>query len=65
MPRYTYEVGDIVAKKRPGILAKLRRRYDAPYKVTKVYSNGTVQISKGSISERLNIRRIKPFREET
>ena len=60
---HTYKVGDKVAKKRHGILPKLRRKYDAPYTVTKVYSNGTVQIQQGALSERINIRLIKPYIE--
>ena len=60
---HDYAVGDKVSKKRPGILPKLRRRRDGPYTVTKVYTNGTVQIQKGATSERINIRRISPFIE--
>ena len=59
--KHTYEVGELVAKRRPGILPKLSRRWDGPYTVTKVWSNGTVSISKGATTERLNIRRIKPY----
>jgi len=58
-----YNVGDMVAKKRPGILPKLRRRKDGPYEVIAVYNNGTVRIQLGAVNERINIRRLTPFQE--
>jgi len=36
---------------------------EGPYNIIEVYSNGTVQIQRGIMQERLNIRRIKPFKE--
>ena len=34
-----------------------------PYEVTNVFTNGTVRIQRGSINERINIRRLTPFFE--
>jgi hypothetical protein len=32
-----------------------------PFTITRVYTNGTVDINRGNITETINIRRIKPF----
>jgi hypothetical protein len=50
---HEYKVGDHLRK-----LSTPRTR---PYPVTKVYSNGTIQIQKGIVSERVNTRQICPF----
>ena len=60
-----YKVGELVSKMKPGVLPKLRRKRDGPYKVIAVYNNGTVRIRREFkdtiISERINIRRISPY----
>ena len=58
---YQYKVGDQVLLETPGILRKLSTPRTGPYPITQVYNNGTVQIQKGIVSERVNIRRISPF----
>ncbi len=58
---YEHKVGDQVLLETPGILRKLSTPRMGPYPVTKVYKNGTIQIQKGIVSERVNIRRISPF----
>ena len=58
---YEYKVGDQVLLETPGILRKLSTSRTGPYPVTKVYNNGTIQIQRGIVSERVNIRRICPF----
>ena len=60
---YEYKVGDQVLLETPGILRKLSTPRKGPYPVTKVYQNGTIQIQKGIISERVNIRRTAPFQQ--
>jgi transposase InsO family protein len=60
---HTYKVGDKVCKRRPGKLPKLRRKRDGPYEVTAVYNNGNVEILRGAVSERINIRRLNPYHE--
>jgi phage-related protein len=59
--KYQYKVGDKVLLETHGILRKLSSSCTGTYPVTKVYKNGTIQIQKGIISERVNIRRICPF----
>ena len=50
------QVGDKVAKKRFGILPKLRQKCDGPHEVIAVDDNGTLWMRNGAITERLNIR---------
>ena len=41
---------------------KLEDRWTGPYPITKVYVNGTVRLQLAeNVSERINIRRIKPY----
>ena len=58
---HQYKEGDLVSKIRPGIQRKLRRKKDGPFKVKKVHANGNVSIKRGSVTERINIRRIEPY----
>ena len=59
---YEYKVGDQVLLETPGILRKLSTHCAGPYPVTNVHKNGTIRIQKGIVSERVNIRRISPFK---
>ena len=59
--QHEYQVGDKVAKKRPGIQAKLSRKRDGPYEVIAVNNNGTLRIRRGAITETVNLRRLTPF----
>ena len=45
-------------------LPKAEDKNESPYLVTQVFSNGTVRLQRGSINERLNIRRLTPYFEE-
>ena len=46
--------------------SKLGERWDGPYNITKVHVNGNVTIKlREGVSERLNIRRVKPYHEPT
>jgi len=60
---FDYAVGQKVLLKKDGILRKAEDRYKGPYVITQVHTNGTVRIQRGTMSERLNIRRITPFFE--
>ena len=60
---FDYTVGQKVLIKRDGIIRKLEDKYIGPYTITQVYTNGTVRIQRGTISERLNIRRLAPYFE--
>ena len=60
---YDYAVGQRCMLKIDGVSRKAKDKYEGPYLITQVYSNGNVRIQRGSVSERLNIRRIKPYFE--
>ena len=58
---YDYKVGGQVLVRKDGILRKAESKYTGPYKITTVHTNGTIRIQRGAQSERLNIRRVKPY----
>ena len=60
---FDYVVGGKVLLKKDGILRKAESRYTGPYTILQVHTNGTIRIQRGSISERLNIRRVTPYFE--
>ncbi|KAL7541220.1 hypothetical protein ACHAWF_006879, partial [Thalassiosira exigua] len=60
---YDYRVGQKVLIIRDGTLSKSELKYDGPFTVTEVYTNGTVRIRRGTVNERLNMRRIVPYFE--
>ena len=62
---YDYAVGQQVMVRKDGTLRKAEKRYLGPYVITQVHTNGTVRIQRGTMSERLNIRRIAPYFEQT
>ena len=62
--RFDYQPGQQVLVRRPGILRKLNKRFDGPFEIAKVHVNGNVTINRSPhIIERLNIKRIKPYRQ--
>ena len=58
---FDYAVGQEVLLKKDGIIRKLEDKYDGPYTITDVHTNGTVRIQRGTVNERVNIRRIAPY----
>ena len=62
---HVYHTGDLVILTRPGILPKLSTPREGPYKILRVYTNGTVRIQRGIVSQRVNIRRITPYNFRT
>ena len=59
---HNYAVGEQVLVKtiQPDTMEE---RYRGPYTITQVYTNGTVSIGRNAaVIERINIRRIKPYR---
>jgi hypothetical protein len=44
-------------------LPKAEDKNEGPYEVTQVYTNGTVRLQRGSVNERINIRRLTPYFE--
>jgi lipopolysaccharide biosynthesis regulator YciM len=63
---HDYKVGDKVLLKKPGKhLRKLEAPRTGPHTVAAVYTNGTLHIQKGKVNERVNIRRLLPYFENT
>ena len=60
---FDYRVGQKVLLFKDGILRKAEDPYEGPYVITDVYTNGTVRIQRGTLNERLNIRRLHPYFE--
>jgi hypothetical protein len=61
---YEYKVGDQVLLETSGILRKFSAPRTGPFSVMNVCNNGTIQIQKGIVSERVNILRIiTPFNQ--
>jgi hypothetical protein len=62
--RYDYTVNQKILKKLHAP-TKLGERTCGPFKITQVHTNGTVTIERRPyVTERINIRRIIPFREQ-
>lgn len=61
---HDYAIGDLILVRR-GIMGEQIRKIstptEGPYKVTQVYTNGTVRIERNGYTERINIRRIIPY----
>ena len=65
---YNYEIGDLILIRKDTykILSKMDERFIGPYPILKVHVNGTVTIRRRrNVTERINIRRIKPFNDST
>ena len=60
---HVYKTGDKVLLHKPGILHKMSTPYSGPYEVQQVFPNGTMSIINGAVVQRVNIRRIVPYRE--
>ena len=62
---YDYQPGQKILKKKHE-WTKLGERWDRPFEIKKVHVNGNVTIDlRQGVTERLNIRRIKPYRAPT
>ena len=62
---YDYKVGRKVMKKRHEY-QKLEHQWTGPFEITQVHVNGNVTIRlQNGVTERLNIRRLKPYKEPT
>jgi hypothetical protein len=62
---HDYKVGNKVLLKKPGKhLRKLEAPRTGPHTVAAIYNNGTLRIQKGTINERVNIRRLCPYFED-
>ena len=58
---WDHKIGDSVLVSDNDIQRKLDYQLKGPYKIVQVYSNGTVRIQKGVVTERINIRRCTPY----
>jgi hypothetical protein len=58
---HDYKIGDTIFLKKPGILRKIESPRTGPHLITVVYSNGTIHIQNGNVSQRVNIRRVIPY----
>ena len=62
---YDYEVGQRVLKNLHRS-NKLQSKWNGPHTISRIHVNGTVTLDHGhGVTERINIRRIKPYREPT
>ena len=59
---HTYKVKDLVLVKNQRI-SKTSPRFLGPYEIVNVYNNNTVRLLKENKCERVNIRKLKPFKE--
>ena len=60
---FDYAVGQKVVLRKDGVLRKAESKCEGPCVIAQVHANGTVRIQRGTISERLSIRRIAPYFE--
>ena len=56
-------LGKKVILEKPGLISKLSAPRTGPYRITYTYTNGTVRIQRGIVNERVNIRRLTPYKE--
>ncbi|GFH56268.1 hypothetical protein CTEN210_12744 [Chaetoceros tenuissimus] len=61
---HDYAVGDKVLIIPDGIVRKYEWKYEGPFEITQVYTNGTVRIQRKAYTERINIRRLMPYIEK-
>ena len=60
---YDYTVGQEIYIKNDGVKRKMDSPKQGPFKITEVFTNGTVRIQRCNVNERINIRRIEPHFE--
>ena len=60
---FDYAVGHKVMIRKDGHIRKAEDKYLGPFTITQVHTNGTIRIQRGTMSERINIRRVTPFFE--
>ena len=60
---HDYKVGDKVLYEKPGIVPKMNQPRTGPHEVKQVFTNGTILIQRGVVTERVNIRNVSPFFE--
>ena len=58
---HDYAVGDKVLITNKDIDRKLNCPTKGPYEIVQIYTNGTVCVKKGVVTERINVRRFTPY----
>ena len=62
---HDYKIGEKVLVRKEGIIRKAESKWHKdPWTIVTVHTNGTIRVQRGNKSERLNIRRVKPFFED-
>jgi hypothetical protein len=62
---YDYKVGQKVLLRKEGILRNTESRWhNEPRLITSVHTNGTITVQCGNKIERMNIQRVKSFKED-
>ena len=57
-----YKVGDKILIVNDGILRKSESpKRKEPWTITTIHTNGTIKVTRGTKSERLNVWRVEPF----
>ena len=60
---HDYHIGDKVLVTDRDIHRKLNCPTKGPYNIIQIYTNGTVRVQRGAVTERINIRRCTPYTE--
>jgi hypothetical protein len=62
---YDYNVGQKLLLRKEGILCNAESRWHIkPWLITSVHMNGTITVQRRNKIEQMNIRRVKPFKED-
>ena len=61
---YDYKVGDKILIVKDGVIrnAEIPKEKE-PWTITTVHTNGIIRVTRGTKSERINVRRVEPFFE--
>ena len=62
---HTYNVGDksLITSYRGNVRRKLEQPNEVPYEILEVHDNGTVNIWRNTYSEKINTRRLNPYKD--
>jgi protein associated with RNAse G/E len=60
---HQYKVGDKVLYRIDSMSKFNDNPYEGPYQIVHVYTNGTVWLKMGAVTDTVNIRLIKPYRD--
>ena len=61
--QHDYKVGDKVLYTKPGFITKMDQPQTGSHVVRQVYTNDTISIQRGAVTDRVNIRNITLFFE--